>query len=71
MRLTTEVVDDVSRDSSDALRVLKGPPVLSGSDFFLVLFRLDRLKLRADIVIVDLEFEHFLITDRIGDHVGM
>ena len=43
--------------------------VLRSIELLLVLLAFDRFELRAHIVVVDLEFEDLLITDRIGDHI--
>ncbi len=45
--------------------------VLGGAEFLFVLLAFNRFELRAHIVVIDLEFEHLLIANRIGNHISM
>ncbi len=46
-------------------------PVLRSTELLFILLCLNRFELGAHIIVIHLEFKHFLITDRIGDHIGM
>ncbi|SBZ22586.1 Uncharacterised protein [Klebsiella pneumoniae] len=71
MCFLAEVVQYVLCDFLDAQRVKKSLLIFRGTEFFLVGFGFQRLKLRADIVIVHLKLQHLFITNGIGNHVRM
>ncbi len=62
-------VQDVPGNLINSIRMQECLLVLRGTQFFLILFAFYSLELWTDIVVVHLELEYLLVTDRIRDDI--
>ena len=71
VRFQAEVAQDILRNLPNAIRVQHQLAIVRRRQSLLVAFRLRLLKFRAHIVVVHLKFQHLLVANRIGDHIGV
>ena len=69
--LLPEIVQDVLGNLADALRVQQRLLVLRRAQFFLILLGFEGFELWTHIVVIHLELQHLLVSNRIGDHIRM
>ena len=71
MGFPSEVVKNILRNFFDTRGVQKGLFGFCGTNFLLVQFGLNRLKMWADVVVVHFELQYFFVADRIGNDIGV
>ena len=71
VRFFAEMLQDIFGDFADAFGMQECLAVFGGSQFLFILLAFQRLKLRACVVVIHFEFQHFFIADGVSNHIGM
>ena len=71
MRFLPEMRQDIPRNFANPFRMQQCLTILRRTQLLLVLFRFKRLEPGTHVVVIDFEFQHLFVANRVRDHVGM